>query len=194
MSADVLIWVVVAAVVLVVLGVGLIVAGRVRGRRRTAALRRHFGPEYDHVVEQSGGRAGGESVLRRRLGRRRELDVRDLDADERERFSRAWDQAQNSFVETPRTGLRDADLLIMQVMRHRGYPVEHFSEREEMVSVDHPDLVGHYRAAHRVAVADTRDDADTEQLRQAMVDYRYLFDELIGAGHPERSQRGMQAP
>ncbi|MBW0105288.1 hypothetical protein [Pseudonocardia sp. KRD291] len=194
MSTNVVIWVVVAAVVLIAIGVGLIVAGRVRGRRRSAALRRHFGPEYDHVVEQSGGRSEGESVLQRRLNHRRELDVRDLDADERERFSSAWDQAQNSFVETPRTGLRDADLLVMQVMRDRGYPVEHFTEREEMVSVDHPDLVGHYRAAHRTAVADTQDHADTEQLRQAMVDYRYLFDELIGAGHPERTQRGMQAP
>lgn len=189
-----LIWVVVAAVVLIAIGVALLIAGRVRGRRRTAALRRHFGEEYDYVIEQSGGRAEGESVLRRRLNRRNELSIRDLDADERERLSAAWDQAQTSFVETPRTGLRDADLLVMQVMRDRGYPVEHFTEREEMVSVDHPDLVGHYRAAHRVAVADTQDDADTEQLRQAMVDYRYLFDELIGAGHPERSQRGMQAP
>ena len=187
-------WVVIAAVVLVLLGVALIVAGRVRGRRRTAALRRHFGPEYDHVVEQSGGRAAGEAELRRRLGQRRQIDVRDLDADERERFSSAWDQAQNSFVETPRTGLRDADLLVMQVMRDRGYPVEHFSEREAMISVDHPDVVDHYRAAHRAAVADTQDDADTEQLRKAMVDYRYLFDELIGAGHPQRTQRGTQAP
>lgn len=194
MSSNVVIWVVVAAVVLVVIGIGLVVAGRVRGRRRSAALRRHFGPEYDHVAEQSGGRVEGEKVLQRRLRRRRGLTVRDLDADERERFCTAWDQAQASFVQTPRSGLREADLLVMQVMRDRGYPVEHVTEREDMVSVDHPDLVGHYRAAHRTAVADTLDDADTEQLRQAMVDYRYLFDELIGAGHPERTRRGMQAP
>lgn len=193
MTPDVLMWVVVAAAVLLVLGIVLIVAARVRGRRRTAALRRHFGPEYDHVVEQAGGRAQGETELRNRLHRRRELDVRDLDADEREQFAGRFGQVQNSFVEAPRTGLRDADLLVQQVMRTRGFPVEHFSEREAMVSVDHPDLVGHYRAAHAVAVADTQDEADTEQLRQAMVDYRYLFDELIGAGHPESTHRDLRA-
>lgn len=194
MAPDVLMWIVVVAVVLVVAGVALIVGSRVRGRRRTAALRRHFGPEYDHVTEQAGSQSQGEAELRRRLQRRRELDVRHLDADEREQFAGRFEQAQNSFVQTPRTGLRDADLLIQQVLRQRGFPVEHFSEREQMVSVDHPDLVGHYRAAHAVAVADTTDDADTEQLRQAMVDYRYLFDELIGAGHPESTHRNLQSP
>lgn len=94
----------------------------------------------------------------------------------------------------PRSGLRDADLLVIGLLRDRGYPVDHFSEREEMVSVDHPDLVGRYRAGHRIVVADTEDDADTEQLRQAMLDYSYLFDELIGAGHPEGTHRGLQAP
>lgn len=194
MSAETVTWVVVAAVALLLIGVALLVGGRVRGRRRTAALQRHFGPEYDHVLRQSGGRSPGEAELRRRLGRRRGLEVRDLDADERERFVDRWGQAQNSFVETPRTGLRDADLLVQQVMRERGYPVEHFSEREQMISVDHPDLVGHYRAAHEVAVADTREEAGTEELRQAMMDYRYLFDEMIGAGHPESTQRGLQTP
>ncbi len=194
MASNITVWVVVAAVVLVLIGVALLVGGRVRGRRRTAALQRHFGPEYDHVVRQSGGKSQGESELRRRLARRRELEVRDLDADERERFAGQWGQAQNSFVETPRTGLRDADLIVQQVMRERGYPVEHFSEREQMISVDHPDLVGHYRAAHQIAVADTREEAGTEDLRQAMMDYRYLFDEMIGAGHPESTQRGLQTP
>ncbi|GAA1089635.1 hypothetical protein ACFU8R_13810 [Pseudonocardia alni] len=191
MSPDVMLWVVVAVVVLVVLGLALVVGSRVRGRRRTAALRRHFGQEYDHVVEQSGGKDRGETELRRRLSRRRELDVRDLDADERERFAGDFAGAQNAFVRTPRAGLRDTDLLLQQVMRTRGYPVEHFSEREEMISVDHPDLVGHYRAAHAVAVAE--DDADTESLRRAMLDHGYLFDELIGAGHPESTQRTLPA-
>ncbi|MEV1295458.1 hypothetical protein [Pseudonocardia sp. NPDC049635] len=193
MTPDVLMWVVIAAVVLLVLGAVLVMGSRLRGRRRTAALRRHFGPEYDHVVDLSGGRAQGEAELQRRLSRRRELDVRELDADEREQFAAQFQQAQNSFVETPRTGLRDTDLLVQQVMRSRGFPVEHFSEREAMVSVDHPDLVGHYRAAHAIAVADSQEEADTEQLRQAMVDYRYLFDELIGAGHPESTHRDLRA-
>lgn len=100
-------------------------------------------------------------------------------------FTDAWDTAQASFVSTPNTGLRDADLLVMEVMRDRGYPVEHFEERAKLISVDHPELVEHFRSAHVVAVAIEEDSATTEQVRQAMVDYRYLFDELVGGGRPD---------
>jgi hypothetical protein len=194
MATEVWIWVLIGIAVVIAVAAASTAVRRVRGRRRSAVLHRHFGPEYDHVLDQAGGRTAGEAELERRLRRRRELDVRTLDADERERFTGSWVQAQNSFVQTPRSGLRDADLLILQVMRARGYPVEHYSEREQVISVDHPDLVGHYRAAHRVAVADAHDEAGTEQLRRAMVDYQYLFDELVGAGHPETTHRGLQAP
>lgn len=190
MQGDVLIWLLVVAAVLLVAGVALVATTRVRATRRTAALRRHFGPEYDNVVEQQGSRRRGESVLQARLKRRRQLDIRPLDPSERERFDAAWQQAQGTFVDTPRTGLREADLLVMQVMRDRGYPVEHFEERAELVSVDHPALVGHFRAAHTVAVADQEDEVSTEELREAMVDYRYLFDELIGGGGGEPDRTG----
>lgn len=181
--------IVIVALVVLLVGVGLLVTGRVRGKRRTSALRRHFGPEYDAVVEQLGGRSRGEAELRSRLKLRRAVTVRTLDPEERERFSSAWESAQGTFVETPSTGLRDADLLVMQVMRDRGYPVEHFEERAKLISVDHPELVGRFREAHHVAVANEEDSAGTEELRQAMVDYRYLFDELIDGGSPERTRR-----
>jgi Sec-independent protein translocase protein TatA len=179
-------WVIVAAIVVLLVGLALVVVGRVRAGRTTRALRRHFGEEYDRVLRQYGGRRRGEAELRQRLRRRRELRIQPLSEQGRSRFDAEWERAQSSFVDTPTAGLRDADLLVMQVMRDRGYPVEQFEERAKLVSVDHPELVQHFRDAHAVAVADEQDGAGTEELRQAMIDYRYLFDELLhGEGTPE---------
>ena len=61
-------------------------------------------------------------------------------------------------------------------MQARGYPMGDFEQRAADISVDHPSVVEHYRAAHAVA---TRRDAGTEDLRQAMVHYRTLFEDLI---------------
>ncbi|MFC5138452.1 hypothetical protein ACFPK1_09445 [Actinomycetospora rhizophila] len=183
----VLIVVVVAAVVLVA-GIVLVLVARARSRSRRAALRSQFGDEYDRVIDEYGQR-DGERELRARLKRRRELEVRDLDGGERDRFGKAWETAQSSFVENPSTGLRDADLLVQQVMRERGYPVERFSERAKMISVDHPDLVERYRSAHRVSTEIEDGSAGTEDMRQAMVDQRYVFDALLAGGDAARTRR-----
>ena len=180
--------VVIAAVVVVLLGAVLIVVARRRSRGTTAALRSRFGNEYDRVVGAYGQRSG-EKELRARLRRRRQLELRDLVPDERDRYSRAWETAQSTFVENPSTGLRDADLLVQQVMRDRGYPSERFEEREKLVSVDYPDLVEHFRSAHEVAVADEQSEQALEDRRQAMVDHRYLFDALLQGGDAERTRR-----
>ena len=177
------------AVVVLVGGIVLLVSGRVYTTRRTESLRRQFGSEYDRVIEDHGGRRRGERELRSRLRDRNALTIRQLEPNERARFTDAWESAQATFVDTPATGLRDADLLVMQVMRERGYPVEHFHQRARLISVDHPDLVEHFRAAHTIAVANEDGSADTEQIRQAMVDYRFLFDELVQGGGPERTRR-----
>ncbi len=182
-----LLWIVVAAVVVLVVGLMLYLAGRARAGRTTASLRRQFGPEYERVVERFGGRRRGEAELRARMQRRSQLSIRTLEPEERRRYSEAWEAAQSSFVTTPIAGLRDADLLVMESMRDRGYPVEHFEERAKLVSVDHPELVEHFRSAHAVAVSNEQESADTEQLRQAMVNYRYVFDELVGGGNPDAS-------
>lgn len=182
-------WVIVAAVVVLIVGIGLYAGGRVHASRRTATLRRHFGEEYDRVIADRGGRQRGEAELRDRLRRRRGLTVRNLDDEERDRFGQGWESAQSAFVDTPVNGLREADLLVMQVMRDRGYPVEHFEERADFISVDHPELVQHFRDAHAVAVANEQEPVETEHLRQAMVNYRYLFDELLQGGDPERVPR-----
>lgn len=180
--------IVVVAVVVVVLGVALLVVGRYRARSTTATLRSRFGAEYDRVVSAFGQR-DGEKELRKRLERRQQVELRDLGADERERYGRAWEATQATFVENPSTGLRDADLLVQQVMRDRGYPSERFEEREKLVSVDHPDLVEHFRSAHGVAVADEQGEQSLEDRRQAMVDHRYLFDALLQGGDAQRTRR-----
>ncbi len=176
------------AVVVLVVGIALVISARFYSARRTSALRRQFGAEYDRVISELGHRRG-ETELRSRLDLRRSLTIRHLGPDERATFEQAWESAQSSFVDTPSTGLRDADLLVMQVMRDRGYPVEHVEERVKVISVDYPDLVDHLGGARGVALASERDNAGTEEQRQAMVDYRFLFDELLEGGDPQRARR-----
>jgi hypothetical protein len=181
--------IVVVAVAVLVVGIALVLSGRAYRTRRTAELRRHFGAEYDRVIGEH-GRGRGEAQLRARLRRRGSLTIRRLDPEERARFSAGWEAAERTFVNTPATGLRDADLLVTQVMRERGYPVEHFPERADLISVDYPDVVQHFRDGHAVAVANETDDIETERIRQAMLDYRFLFDELLeGGADPSPSPR-----
>ena len=180
--------IVIAAVVVVLIGVVLLVIARRRARATSATLRSRFGDEYDRVVSEY-GRRDGEKELRARVRRRQELELRDLGSDERDRYSRAWETAQSTFVENPSTGLRDADLLVQQVMRDRGYPSERFEEREKLVSVDYPDLVEHFRSAHEVPLADEQSEQELEERRQAMVDHRYLFDALLQGGDAQRTRR-----
>ena len=176
------------AVVVRVVGIAVGISARFYSARRTAALQRRFGAEYDRVVSEL-GRRRGERELRSRLKLRRSLTIRHLEPAERATFAQAWESAQSSFVDTPSTGLRDADLLVMQVMRDRGYPVEHVEQRMKVISVDYPDLVEHFRAAHDIAVASDQNHAGTEEQRQAMVDYRFLFDELLEGGDPQRTRQ-----
>jgi hypothetical protein len=177
----------IVAVAVLVGGIGLVVSGRSYLTRRTAALRNQFGAEYDRVIGEH-GRRRGESLLVSRQRRRRDLSIRRLEPDERACYAASWEAAERAFVNTPAVALRDADLLITQVLRDRGYPVEHFAERADLISVDHPDVVQHFRDGHAVAVAD--EEVGTERMRQAMVDYRFLFDELLEGG----ADRATSAP
>lgn len=86
---------------------------------------------------------------------------------------------QATFVDSPDTATREADLLVAEVMRDRGYPMDDFEQRAANISVDHPDVVNHYRSAHRVSLANENGEATTEELREAMVHYRALFDRLL---------------
>jgi hypothetical protein len=149
-------------------------------RRHSERLRQAFGPEYDRVVRTTGDQRGGESELESRQKRREHLDIRPLSAAARTRYAEAWRVAQARFVDSPPDAVGEADRLVIMVMRERGYPIEDFETRAGDISVDHPGVVENYRAAHGISRANERGEAETEDLRQAMVHYRTLFEELLG--------------
>jgi cytoskeletal protein RodZ len=149
-------------------------------RRRTTALRSKFGPEYERAVEDVGDRRAAEGELRKRQERVQALEIRPLGGQDRQRYATEWRQVQALFVDEPKTAIDDADDLIGRLMEARGYPVADFEQRVADISVDHAVVAQHYRTAH--AIAERRDevDTDTEALRQAMVHYRALFEDLLG--------------
>jgi hypothetical protein len=178
-------WIVVAVAVVLVLA-GAAWAATIAARRRS--LQQRFGPEYERTVADAPSRREAEAELREREQRREELEIRPLADADRRRYLRELDRVQADFVDDPGAAVSEADTLIQRVMRDRGYPVEDFEQRAADLSVDYPDVVEHYRAAHAVALRHTRDEADTEQLRQALVHYRALFDELLEE-EPARAEK-----
>jgi len=171
------VWVLIGIGILVVLGLAAWGAYR---KRRSERLRETFGPEYDRTVRVTGDRRGAESDLESRRRRREELDIRPLDPTARARYAESWRDAQARFVDSPRDSVRDADRLVIVVMRERGYPIDDFDTRAADLSVDYPNVVQNYRSARDISQANDRGEASTEDLRQAMVHYRSLFQELLG--------------
>jgi hypothetical protein len=175
---DAWMWIVIAIAVIAAAAAAVWAASR---RRRSAELRDSFGPEYERTLDLTGDRHRAEAELAARRERRERLDIVELPDEDRDRFADAWRAAQARFVDQPHEALLEADLLVLDVMRARGYPIEDFEQRAADVSVDHPQVVEHYRAAHDVSrdAADRR--LDTERLREGMLHYRALFAELLGA-------------
>jgi hypothetical protein len=147
-------------------------------RNRTAALRRRFGPEYERTVRERGP-AHAEAELLKREKRIEKLHIRELSADERERFTTQWRTVQSRFVDDPKGAVTDADELVIRLMQTRGYPMSDFEQRVADVSVDHPRVVDNYRAAHEIALRHRKGEATTEDMRNALIYYRSLFDELL---------------
>ena len=148
-------------------------------RQRSAKLQEKFGPEYERTVAEKGDTRKAEDELTDRQKRVSKLEIKPLAADERRRFNDEWRAVQARFVDDPSAAVRDADTLVGRVMEARGYPVGDFEQRAADVSVDHPTVLEHYRAAHAVALRHAQGQASTEDLRQAMVNYRALFTELL---------------
>ncbi len=138
---------------------------------RRRHLRSRFGPEYERAKN---------SDLRKREKRVDELDIVPLSAVARQRYMTQWTALQARFVDHPSNAVRDADALVGTVMNERGYPVDNFDQRAADISVDHPKVVEKYRAAHAISLASDHGEASTEDLRQAMVHYRTLFEDLLG--------------
>jgi hypothetical protein len=167
------------AIILLVLVAGAI-AWLVMQKQRSANLKRRFGPEYDRAVKEYGSRTKAEAELKKREQRVAGLKIIPVTATEAARFSNAWSSLQGRFVDDPKGVVAEADLLVRELMLKRGYPMGDFELRAADVSVDHPGVVKNYRAAQTIAARNARAEADTEELRTAVVHYRVLFDELLG--------------
>jgi hypothetical protein len=170
------VWVLIAVGVVAVLA---LVVWRALARRRTGRLQDRFGPEYDRTVDTAENKREAEAELESREERHRRLEIRPLSQAARDRFVETWQSVQAQFVDDPPVAVAGADSLIQSVMSERGYPVEDFEQRAADVSVEHPEVVEHYREGHRLAQESARGGESTEDLRQAMRHYRALFDQLV---------------
>jgi predicted nucleic acid-binding protein len=168
-------WILIGVGVVVVIAVALFAADR----RRSQQLEEKFGPEYGRAVRERGDRRAAESELREREQVRDRLEITPLSDRQRERYGREWEEVQSAFVDNPSSAVADADRLVAEVMRERGYPVDDFEQQAAVVSVDHPDVVANYREGHAIYLRCDRGDASTEDLRQALQHYRALFDDLL---------------
>jgi hypothetical protein len=148
-------------------------------KRRSEHLRTHFGSEYERQVEEKGSRAKAEADLAERERRVSKLDIRPLSPADQERFLDRWTKVQATFVDDPARSVDYADALLAEVMTARGYPVNDFDQRAGDISVDHPNVVQHYRAGHDIAIRHSKGEANTDELRQALIHYRALFEELV---------------
>jgi hypothetical protein len=169
---------VIALALIVVAGIGAWLFLR---KRRTERLRTQFGEtEYDRAVKEGGSRRHAEAGLKERTERVGNLNIRPLASGDRARFVESWGRIQARFVDGPGGAVTEADQLLRDVMSTRGYPVSEFEQRAADISVDHPLVLENYRTAHEIAVRQTQGQANTEDLRQAMIHYRTLFEELVG--------------
>jgi hypothetical protein len=165
----------VSVVVLVALG------WVVYDRRRSKRLQERFGPAYDQTVSEIGNRRRAEAELEWREAHARQLRSRPLNSADRERFLSLWKQCQARFVDDPVGAVEDADALLVQVMRDRGYAADNLYERTTDIAAAYPQHVERYRQAGEILERHRRSPVSTDSLRTAFLNYRNLFDDLIGA-------------
>ncbi len=172
------VWIVIAAAV-VIAAVVIVAAAAASSRRKTQRLKQRFGPEYDRTVSEAGEQKTAEKELAARERNRDKLDIRPLTSEALEVYTRRWQTVQTAFVDDPSSALGDADRLVTEVMRERGYPVDDFDQQAADISVDHPTVVENYRAAHDIYLSQQNGEVGTEVQRQAFVHYRALFEKLL---------------
>ncbi len=172
-------WILIAASVAIVVAVVIVAAMFVSSRRRSERLKQHYGREYERLVSEAGDQKAAEKELVARERRHNELDIVPLTPSALSDFTTRWHRVQTGFVDNPGTAVGVADRLVTEVMRERGYPVDDFDQRASEISVDHPQVVENYRAAHDIHLSQQHGDAGTEQQREAFVHYRALFEKLL---------------
>ena len=171
--------------VVVIAAIGFLLARE----RRSKQLRQRFGPEYDRVLKKEGEVRRAEGVLQMRAKRHDKFSLRALSESSRLDFAGRWKSVQSQFVDEPKGAVAQADLLVNEVMVARGYPMADFEQRAADISVDHPVVVENYRAANAIARRHNAGEASTEDLRQAMVHYRSLFEELLEDSSAEQKEK-----
>lgn len=169
-----LVWLLVGVVVVVAIAAWLIYRNH-----RTATLRDQFGDEYDRTLGTAGSRAKAEAALKEREERVAKLDIRPLDERQRIEFSRDWRNTKAVFVDSPVEAVHHADRLLADIMQARGYPMADFDRRYEDLTVDHGEVARHYREGHELVLRHGRGQGSTEDLRQAMIHFEALFDDLV---------------
>ncbi len=173
---------IVVAVVIVLLAIAA--ALLFMRNRKTSKLQAKFGPEYSRTIEESGGRREAETLLHQREKRVEAFEIKPISPADSDRYLASWKTIQAEFVDDPKAALTHADELVGEAMTARGYPVTDFEQRSADLSVDHPVVVQNYRAGHEIALKHESGDASTEDLRQAMIHFRTLFDELVVEAEP----------
>jgi hypothetical protein len=176
--------IIVAVIIIVVIAVAVVAAGITATRRRR--LREHFGPEYDRVLEETASHRKADAVLTERERRVKGLEIHPLDPATHAKRAGQWGDVQERFVDAPATAVAEAQLLVVTVMTERGYPTEHEGQVVADLSVGHAQTLDHYRTASGISARAMSGAASTEELRQAMIHYRVLFEDLLGepaSGH-----------
>jgi len=176
-------WLIVVIVVVAVAVLGAVI-WLVTQEMQRKRLRQRFGPEYDRAVEESDNPRAAQRELAERERRHKELDIRPLSAQARERYTQKWALVQEKFVDHPATAVEEADQVLVALMAERGYPTEGYEQQVQDLSVQHAKTLTDYRTAH--ATQQKRDGASTEDLRDAMVRYRTVFEDLLTDGSDER--------
>jgi hypothetical protein len=171
----------IVVVVVAIVAVALLLARR----NKTLALQRRFGKEYERTVTERGSEREAQAILEQRQQRVAHFNIRKLSPAERDRYAKAWQGVQSRFVDDPKKAVIEADDTVVSVMRAEGYPMSDFAQRAADLSVDHPNVVQNYHAAHEIAVRHREGRATTEDLRQAMIYYRSLFEDLVNGRRPD---------
>ncbi len=173
------IYITIVSVILVLVLMGILLALIFIRQKRAQRLHAQFGAEYEHTVEALGDEKKAQTELKARQEHVKTLEIRSLSVDERKRYLIDWAAVQSKFVDEPGQAIGEADHLIMEVMQLRAYPVSDFEQRAADLSVNYPALVSNYRAARAIALKNEQQPAETEELRQAMLSYHSMFDELV---------------